>query len=90
MFNRVVQWSGIFECDSGHCQEPAGPPPPPGFKKYEQSSGAGGVMGMIEQVIADAKYLVADKNCVDVFVQSCWMAIVLLHIDYMYQDMSLE
>merc|ERR1719331_3052523 len=39
-------------------QEPAGPPPPPGFKKYEQSSGAGGVMGMIEQVIADAKTLV--------------------------------
>merc|ERR1719399_1565013 len=35
-------------------QEPAGPPPPPGFKKYEQSSGAGGVMGMIEQIIADA------------------------------------
>merc|ERR1719305_213133 len=41
-------------------QEPAGPPPPPGFKKYEQSSGAGGVMGMIEQVIADAKTLEAE------------------------------
>merc|ERR1719421_1091580 len=24
-------------------QEPAGPPPPPGFKKYEKSGGAGGV-----------------------------------------------
>merc|ERR1719247_214948 len=41
-------------------KEPAGPPPPPGFKKYEQSSGAGGVMGMIQQIIADAKQLEAD------------------------------
>merc|ERR1719146_275094 len=38
-------------------QEPAGPPPPPGFKKYEQSSGAGGVMGMLQQIINDAKTL---------------------------------
>merc|ERR550537_555876 len=41
-------------------QEPAGPPPPPGFKKYEQSSGAGGVMGMLQQIIADAKQLEAE------------------------------
>jgi len=40
--------------------EPAGPPPPAGFKKYEQSSGAGGVLGMLEQVIADAKTLEAE------------------------------
>ena len=45
---------------TGAKQEPAGPPPPPGFKKYEQSSGAGGVMGMIQQIIADAKQLEAD------------------------------
>merc|ERR1719287_305601 len=38
-------------------QQPAGPPPPPGFKKYEQSSGAGGVMGMLQQIINDAKTL---------------------------------
>merc|ERR1719146_459679 len=37
--------------------QPAGPPPPPGFKKYEQSSGAGGVMGMLQQIINDAKTL---------------------------------
>merc|ERR1719263_2750041 len=37
--------------------QPAGPPPPPGFKKYEQSSGAGGVMGMLQQIIDDAKTL---------------------------------
>jgi DNA repair exonuclease SbcCD ATPase subunit len=41
-------------------QEPAGPPPPPGFKKYEKSGGAGGVLGMIEQIIRDAKQLEAE------------------------------
>merc|ERR1719199_2473086 len=41
-------------------QEPAGPPPPPGFKKYEKSGGSGGVMGMIEQIIRDAKTLEAE------------------------------
>jgi len=41
-------------------QEPAGPPPPAGFKKYEQSSGSGGVMGMLEQIIREAKQLEGD------------------------------
>merc|ERR1719281_1410686 len=41
-------------------QEPAGPPPPPGLKEYKQSGGAGGVLGMIEQIIADTKTLEAD------------------------------
>merc|ERR1719375_2168796 len=41
-------------------QEPAGPPPPPGFKEYKQSSGAGGVMGMIEQIIRDTEQLEAE------------------------------
>merc|ERR1719197_1175560 len=41
-------------------QEPAGPPPPPGFKEYKQSSGAGGVMGMIEQIIRDTEMLEAE------------------------------
>mmetsp|Transcript_91044 Transcript_91044/g.208647 ORF Transcript_91044/g.208647 Transcript_91044/m.208647 type:complete len:454 (+) Transcript_91044:2332-3693(+) len=36
-------------------QEPAGPPPPPGFKSYKKNSGSGGVMGMITQIINDAK-----------------------------------
>jgi len=35
--------------------QPAGPPPPPGFKTYEKSSSSGGVMGMMESIIADAK-----------------------------------
>jgi len=36
-------------------RQPAGPPPPPGFKSYENNAQSGGVMGMIEQIIADAK-----------------------------------
>jgi len=36
-------------------QEPAGPPPPPGFKEYKKNESAGGVMGMIQQIINDAK-----------------------------------
>jgi len=36
-------------------KQPAGPPPPPGFKAYKNNSQSGGVMGMIEQIINDAK-----------------------------------
>merc|ERR1719181_799442 len=45
---------------SARAAQPAGPPPPPGFKKYEKSSGAGGVMGMLEQIISEAKTMEAD------------------------------
>merc|ERR1719407_218834 len=44
----------------GSKKQPAGPPPPPGFKKYEQSSGAGGVLGMLEQIIRDTETLEAE------------------------------
>jgi len=57
-------------------QEPAGPPPPPGFKKYEQSSGSGGVMGMIEQVIADTKQLEADAIKAETDAQKGYEAFV--------------
>jgi len=40
--------------------EPAGPPPPPGFKEYKTSAAAGGVMGMIQQIINDAKAMEAE------------------------------
>jgi len=39
--------------------EPAGAPPPPGFKKREGAS-SGGVMGMIEQIIKDAEAMEAE------------------------------
>merc|ERR1719181_1741789 len=40
-------------------QEPgaAAPPPPPGFSEYKSSSGAGGVMTMLEGIITEAKEL---------------------------------
>lgn len=41
-------------------QEPAGPPPPPGFKEMKKNSAAGGVMGMIQQIIQDAKAMEAE------------------------------
>jgi len=40
--------------------QPAGAPPPPGFKKMEKNSQSGGVMGMIQQIIDDAKAMEAD------------------------------
>jgi chromosome segregation ATPase len=45
---------------SSSSKQPAGPPPPPGFKEYKQSSGAGGVMGMLEQIIRDTETLEAE------------------------------
>merc|ERR1719359_2412647 len=39
---------------------PAGPPPPTGFKKYTKNAASGGVMGMIQGIIDDAKAMEAD------------------------------
>merc|ERR1712036_169884 len=41
-------------------KEPAGPPPPPGFEAYKKNAAAGGVMGMIQQIIDDAKAMEAE------------------------------
>merc|ERR1719203_2392560 len=41
-------------------QEPVGPPPPGGFKEYKDNAMSGGVMGMIEQIITDAKKMEAE------------------------------
>jgi len=40
-------------------QEPAGPPPPPGLKGYQKSNASGGILGMIQQIIDDAKIMEA-------------------------------
>merc|ERR1719428_2384339 len=37
-----------------------GPPPPPGFQEYKKNAAAGGVMGMIQQIINDAKAMEAE------------------------------
>merc|ERR1719265_2658154 len=39
-----------------------GPPPPPGFKEYKKNAAAGGVMGMIQSIINDAKALEAEAT----------------------------
>jgi septal ring factor EnvC (AmiA/AmiB activator) len=41
-------------------QQPAGPPPPPGFDAYKKNAAAPGVMGMIQQIINDAKAMEAE------------------------------
>merc|ERR1719160_2227785 len=41
-------------------QEPAGPPPPTGFKKYEKSGSSGGVLVMIQNLIDDADAMVKE------------------------------
>jgi len=40
--------------------QPAGPPPPAGFDSYKKNAAAGGVMGMIQQIINDAKAMEAE------------------------------
>jgi len=39
-----------------------GPPPPPGFKEYKKNAASGGVMGMIQGIIDDAKALEAEAT----------------------------
>merc|ERR1712139_268430 len=41
-------------------QEPAGPPPPAGFESYKKNQASGGVMGMMQQIIDDAKAMEAE------------------------------
>merc|ERR1719488_209370 len=41
-------------------QEPAGPPPPPGFEAYKKNQASGGVMSMIQQIINDTKAMEAE------------------------------
>merc|ERR1719248_468395 len=57
-------------------QQPAGPPPPPGFKKYEKSSGSGGVMGMLEQIIAETKTMEADAIKAETDAQKAYEAFI--------------
>jgi len=52
--------AAFIQRQSVSSEEPAGPPPPPGFKKAAPNAQSGGVMGMIEMIIADAKAMEAD------------------------------
>merc|ERR1719269_46376 len=57
-------------------KQPAGPPPPPGFKTYEKSSGAGGVMGMLEQIISETKTMEADAVKAETDAQKAYESFV--------------
>jgi len=41
-------------------QEPVGPPPPAGFKSYENNAAGGGVIAMITQIVEDSKAMMAE------------------------------
>jgi predicted nucleic acid-binding Zn-ribbon protein len=57
-------------------KQPAGPPPPPGFKEYKKSSGSGGVMGMLEQIIAETKTMEADAIKAETDAQKAYEAFI--------------
>jgi DNA repair exonuclease SbcCD ATPase subunit len=57
-------------------KQPAGPPPPPSFKKYEKSSGAGGVMGMLEQIITEAEEMEKDAVKAETDAQKAYESFV--------------
>merc|ERR1719408_786317 len=65
-----------FMQTSAVAAQPAGPPPPPGFKKYEKSSGAGGVMGMLEQIIGETKTMEADAVKAETDAQKAYESFV--------------
>merc|ERR1719215_1903164 len=51
---------GFYEKKEAALAQEQGPPPPPGFKEYKKSGAAGGVMGMIQEIINDAKKMEAE------------------------------
>jgi len=50
----------LVQSHSSRHAQPAGAPPPPGFKKYGANARKGGVMGMMQQVIDDAAAMEAE------------------------------
>jgi len=49
-----------FYAKKSFMQTKQSPPAPAGFKTYEKQGGSGGVIGMLEQIIAEAKQMEAD------------------------------
>merc|ERR1719380_55306 len=52
--------AALVQKAQGSKKQPAGPPPPPGFKSYEKNAASGGVMGMMQSIINDAKAMEAE------------------------------
>merc|ERR1719473_327292 len=66
----------LVQTSAHKTRQPAGPPPPPSFKTYEKSSGAGGVMGMLEQIVAETKTTEADAVKAETDAQKAYEAFV--------------
>merc|ERR1719214_9366 len=68
---------------------PAGPPPPPGFKKYSNNAQSGGVMNMIQTICDDAKAMEAEalageetnQQAYEDFVKDTNEAVIVLQKD---------
>merc|ERR1711920_780994 len=58
--NVLAEFYGKKEAALVQKQEPVGPPPPPGFEAYKKSAASGGVMSMLQQIIADASAMEAE------------------------------
>merc|ERR1719456_2164961 len=59
--NALKGFYGIQQAKKAVAQKKQpGPPPPPGFKSYENNKNSGGVMGMIQNIINDAKAMEAE------------------------------
>jgi len=67
---------GFYEKKAAFLAEQASPPPPPGFKEYKKSGAAGGVMGMIQEIINDAKKMEADALRAETEAQAAYEELV--------------
>merc|ERR1719281_2424804 len=73
---KAVYAKKFIQTGAARRQEPVGPPPPPGFGEYKKAGGAGGVLGMIEQIIADTKTLEADAIKAETDAQKAYESVV--------------
>jgi hypothetical protein len=67
---------GFYEKEEAALLQQNGPPPPPGFKEYKKSGAAGGVMGMIQEIINDAKKMEADATRAEAEAQAAYEDLV--------------
>merc|ERR1719265_2126923 len=67
---------GFYKKEEALIQKQQGPPPPPGFKEYKKSGAAGGVMGMIQEIINDAKAMEADATRAESEAQAAYEELV--------------
>merc|ERR1719215_2600399 len=67
---------GFYEKKEAALVQTEGPPPPPGFKEYKKSGAAGGVMGMIQEIINDAKKMEADATRAEAEGQAAYEELV--------------